>query len=123
MRVIAQLAGVNCFLISNTSFLFIYSFLFKYSDLVVKVKEATKRGYAEAHLGDSVNLSAIGSKTRRGRVGNGVANTLDTGCNQGIFVKVSEELTVYAIWYEKYQCYIAIRYASKRMFPSPGMVR
>lgn len=33
----------------------------------------------------------------------------DTSCNQGIFVQVSEELTVYATWYEKYQCYIAIR--------------
>ena len=38
-----------------------------------------------------------------------LANTLDTSCNQGIFVQVSEELTVYAVWYEKYQCYIAIR--------------
>ena len=28
---------------------------------------------------------------------------------QGIFVQVSEELTVYAVWYEKYQCYIAVR--------------
>lgn len=28
---------------------------------------------------------------------------------QGIFVQVSEELVVYAVWYEKYQCYIAIR--------------
>lgn len=36
-------------------------------------------------------------------------NTLDTSCNQGIFVQVSEELVVYAVWYEKYQCYIAIR--------------
>ena len=35
--------------------------------------------------------------------------TLDTSCNQGIFVKVSDELIVYAVWYEKYQCYIAIR--------------
>lgn len=48
-------------------------------------------------------------ETRRGRVGRDVANTLDTSCNQGIFVQVSEELTVYAVWYEKYQCYIAIR--------------
>lgn len=38
-----------------------------------------------------------------------IANTLDTSCNQGIFVQVSEELTVYAVWYEKYQCHIAIR--------------
>ena len=38
-----------------------------------------------------------------------IENTLDTSCNQGIFVQVSEELVVYAVWYEKYQCYIAIR--------------
>lgn len=38
-----------------------------------------------------------------------MANTLDTGCNQGIFVQISEELTVYAVWYPKKQCYIAIR--------------
>lgn len=38
-----------------------------------------------------------------------IANALDTSCNQGIFVQVSEKLTVYAVWYEKYQCYIAIR--------------
>lgn len=56
-----------------------------------------------------MNLSNLGSKTRRGRVGKEIVNTLDTSCNQGIFVQVSEELTVYAVWYEKYQCYIAIR--------------
>lgn len=27
----------------------------------------------------------------------------------GMFVKISDELTIYAVWYEKYQCYIAIR--------------
>ena len=37
------------------------------------------------------------------------ATKQDTSCNQGIFVQVSEELVVYATWYEKYQCYIAIR--------------
>lgn len=76
----------------------------------IKVAEATKQGYSECRVGiDSVNLSVPGSKTRRGRVGRDVANTLDTSCNQGIFVQVSEELTMYAVWYEKYQCYIAIR--------------
>lgn len=76
----------------------------------IKVAEATKQGYSECRVGiDNVNLSVPGSKTRRGRVGRDVANTLDTSCNQGIFVQVSEELTVYATWYEKYQCYIAIR--------------
>lgn len=76
---------------------------------VLKIREATKKGYAEAKEGDAINFSVPGSNTRRGRVGNGIANTLDTGCNQGIMVKVSEELSVYAIWYEKYNCYIAIR--------------
>ena len=78
--------------------------------VAIKVKEATKQGYQECRVGvDSVNLAVPGSKTRRGRVGRDVANTLDTSCNQGIFVQVSEELTVYAVWYEKYKCYIAIR--------------
>ena len=78
--------------------------------LAIKVKEATKQGYAVARGGrDAVNLSMPGSKTRRGRVGVDMANTLDTSCNQGIFVQISEELTVYAVWYPKKQCYIAIR--------------
>ena len=49
------------------------------------------------------------ARQEKGRVGQEIANTLDMSCNQGIFVQVSEELTVYAVWYEKYQCYIAIR--------------
>ena len=76
----------------------------------IKVAEATKQGYSECRVGiDRVNLSVPGSKTRRGRVGQEIANTLDTSCNQGIFIQVSEELVAYAVWYEKYQCYIAIR--------------
>ena len=75
----------------------------------IKIKEAVKQGYSIAYEGDSVNFSVPGSSTRRGRVGHSIAQTLDTSCNQGIFVQVSGELTVYAIWYEKYQCYIAIR--------------
>ena len=78
--------------------------------IAIEVKEATKQGYAECRVGiDSVNFSMPNSKTRRGRVGQEIANTLDTSCNQGIFVQVSEELVVYAVWHEKYQCYIAIR--------------
>ena len=52
---------------------------------LVRVKEATKKGYAEARVGDSINLALPDSETRRGRVGKGVANTLDTSCNQGVF--------------------------------------
>lgn len=50
----------------------------------ILVKEATSQGYAEAKIGDSVNLSHPNSKTRRGRVGKQIANTLLTGESQGV---------------------------------------
>jgi DNA (cytosine-5)-methyltransferase 1 len=56
-------------------------------DNYILVKEATKRGYAEAHEGDSVNLEQPNSKTRRGRVGHGVAQTLTTSPQQGVVIK------------------------------------
>ncbi|WP_027702304.1 DNA (cytosine-5-)-methyltransferase [Metaclostridioides mangenotii] len=49
----------------------------------VLIKEATKKGYKEANIGDSINISFPNSKTRRGRVGKKVAQTLDTHCQQG----------------------------------------
>ncbi|MBN6014127.1 DNA cytosine methyltransferase [Streptococcus oralis] len=51
---------------------------------VLKITEATSQGYAEAQIGDSVNLSHPNSKTRRGRVGKKIANTLLTGESQGV---------------------------------------
>ncbi|CJE33816.1 type II DNA modification methyltransferase [Streptococcus pneumoniae] len=50
----------------------------------IRVKEATKQGYQEAEIGDSVNLSHPNSKIRRGRVGKQIANTLLTGESQGV---------------------------------------
>src|SRR3989344_4219723 len=47
----------------------------------VRIKEATKKGYAEAKVGQSINLAVPNSKTRRGRVSD-VAQTLDTGMQQ-----------------------------------------
>ena len=49
----------------------------------IQIKEATKLGFAEVLPGDSINFSVPNSKTRRGRVGHGVAQTLDTASNQG----------------------------------------
>jgi len=46
------------------------------------IPEATQMGYAEAHVGDSINLSVPNSTTPRGRVGKGIAQTLDTGMQQ-----------------------------------------
>ena len=50
----------------------------------VLVREATKKGYAEAVDGDSINLEQPNSKTRRGRVGRGVAQTLNTAPQQAV---------------------------------------
>ena len=51
-----------------------------------RVNSATSKGYEEATEGDSINFSVPNSQTRRGRVGKGVAQTLDTGCNQGVMI-------------------------------------
>ncbi|MES9784971.1 DNA cytosine methyltransferase [Bacillus thuringiensis] len=53
----------------------------------VRIREATKKGYSEAKMGDSINFSVPGSTTRRGRVGKGIAQTLDTACNQAVLTK------------------------------------
>ena len=55
-----------------------------YRQPCVVVPEATKKGYAEAEVGDSINLEQPNSQTRRGRVGKQVAQTLTTSCNQGV---------------------------------------
>ena len=52
--------------------------------LKILVREATKKGYAEAVIGDSINLEQLNSKARRGRVGKGVANTLTCSCKQAV---------------------------------------
>ena len=59
--------------------------------VMIRVCEATKKGYAEATVGDYVNLEFPNSKTRRGRVGKQVANTLLTSDNQGV---VTETLKI-----------------------------
>ncbi|MDA2593168.1 DNA cytosine methyltransferase [Bacillus cereus group sp. Bc065] len=55
----------------------------KYQDCIlevtdehVKVRQATIKGYDIGHVGDAINISNPKSKTRRGRVGRGVAQTL-----------------------------------------------
>jgi DNA (cytosine-5)-methyltransferase 1 len=48
------------------------------------IKSANANGYEKAYEGDSINIQNIASNTRRGRVGKGVANTLDTECKQAV---------------------------------------
>ena len=50
----------------------------------IKIKSATSTGYDIATEGDSINLTAINSTTRRGRVGKQKAQTLDTLCEQAV---------------------------------------
>lgn len=58
---------------------------------VVFIKTATKKGYDIARINeDSINLTFPNSKTRRGRVGRGKAQTLDASCNQGVAINDSE---------------------------------
>ena len=53
----------------------------------IRVREATKKGYAEAKDGDFINLQFPNSKTRRGRVGKGIAQTLLCNSENGVVEK------------------------------------
>lgn len=53
-----------------------------YRQPMVDVINGTKKGYDTAVQGDSINMTFPRSKTKRGRVGHGVAQTLDTSCSQ-----------------------------------------
>ena len=61
---------------------------------MIKVKSATKEGFEEAQPGDAINLSVPNSATRRGRVGNGQAQTLDTQANQAVFISGQENFKI-----------------------------
>ena len=54
------------------------------TDPYIKVKSATSTKFEIATEGDSINFAVPNSETRRGRVGHGVAQTLDTGSTQGV---------------------------------------
>ena len=56
----------------------------------ILVREATKKGYAEAEAGDSINIGQPNSKTRRGRVGKQVSQTLTTLGGNEMTVVVDE---------------------------------
>jgi DNA (cytosine-5)-methyltransferase 1 len=56
-------------------------------DPYIKIKSATAKGYEKAREGDSINFKNINSETRRGRVGKGVAQTLESNnMSQGVMV-------------------------------------
>jgi len=59
---------------------------------LLKVPSATASGYEVATEGDSINLTAFGSHTRRARVGHGKAHTIDTGAPQGVMVPTDQQV-------------------------------
>lgn len=79
---------------------------------VLTPDRAEKRQNGRRFKDDGEPMFTLTGQDRHGiaiEVKEATAKTLDTSCNQGIFVQVSDELSVYAVWYEKLQCYIAIR--------------
>lgn len=52
----------------------------------IRIVTNTEEGFEVAEEGDSINLSNPNSKTRRGRVGKGKAQTLDTQSNQEVVI-------------------------------------
>jgi DNA (cytosine-5)-methyltransferase 1 len=73
-------------------------------DTYIKVKSATASGYEEAREGDSINLTAINSKTRRGRVGEKIAQTLDTHCHQAVIGYSRDVKGKVTSYHEKQDC-------------------
>lgn len=63
-------------------------------EVKIIVPEATKKGYDEAECGDSINVAFPNSKTRCGRVGHGVAQTI-TATNM-------EQVVIEPIIYDDY---------------------
>lgn len=53
----------------------------------IKVNVANKKGYEEANPGDYVNITYPSSKTKRGRVGSGVAHTLTCGDGNAVITE------------------------------------
>jgi DNA (cytosine-5)-methyltransferase 1 len=78
-------------IVKRRSVLPVESPLFSIVNGELRVKQPTKLGYAVAEPGDGVNFAWPKSKTRRGRVGKQVAQTLITFSEQGM---VLEDLTV-----------------------------
>lgn len=54
---------------------------------MLRVRNGTKQGYDEAHVGDGISLAYPESDTRRGRVGKGCSQTLDCSGQMGTLMK------------------------------------
>ncbi|MDC6267232.1 DNA (cytosine-5-)-methyltransferase [Lysinibacillus fusiformis] len=59
--------------------------LISFEEGEVRIKQAVKKGYIVAKLGDGINISFPTSKTRRGRVTSNKSSCLDTSCDIGVY--------------------------------------
>ena len=88
-----QRAGVSNFIIDDMNE------EIKVKDLKLKIKNATKKGYDLAVDGDSINLQYPNSKTRRGRVGHQVSQTVMANDNMGVIENLKiRKLTPRECW-------------------------
>lgn len=60
--------------------------------VLIRVREGTKKGYAEATIGDSINIAYPKSENRRGRVGKQMVNTLETSPQQVVVLADKDEV-------------------------------
>ena len=68
-------------------------------DNFIKISEPTKKGYKEVYDGDSINLAYPKSRTRRGRIGSRVAQTITCNDNMATFVDLKiRKLTPLECW-------------------------
>lgn len=89
----SQRAGVSNFIIDDMNE------EIKVKDLKLKIKNATKKGYDLAVEGDSINLQYPNSKTRRGRVGHQVSQTVMANDNMGVIENLKiRKLTPRECW-------------------------
>jgi DNA (cytosine-5)-methyltransferase 1 len=64
------------------------------SDLILRIKTANQKGYQEAEAGDAVRLYQPESNTQRGRVGKGIAHTLETTGQQGVVQRNHQDIEI-----------------------------
>lgn len=60
----------------------------------ILVREGTKKGYSEAKVGDSINISYPSSITKRGRVGKEVSQTILTSPNMATLENINKPICI-----------------------------
>ena len=81
----------------------------KYRQKVVDVYDAYNKNWVGGDTCGTLTTNSMTSTTHSGTFELAFELATDKNSNQGIFGKVLEDLTVYAVWYPKKQRYVAIR--------------